>query len=99
MKEIKSKKYQGGRGLSAQAHNEAAPLPAVWELMDKGRLVISIQAPLETTDHQLIEGLLDLASILCHDAGFTPDSIMERLEYGLLANWKRQDFSNDGGAC
>lgn len=96
---MKSKEYQGGRGLSAQVHREVEQFPAVWELMDKGRLVISIQAPLETTARQLVEGLLDLASILCHDAGFTPDSIMERLEYGLLAHWTRQAFPNDEGAC
>lgn len=96
---MKSKVFQGGRGLSAQVHNEVAPIPAVCELMDNGRLVISIRAPLKTTERQLVEGLLDLVSILCHDAGFTPDSIMERLEYGLLAHWTRRAFPDDGGAC
>ncbi len=96
---MKCRIFEGGRGLSAQVHNEAAQFPAVWELMDNGRLVISIQAPLGTTERHLVEGLLDLASILCHDAGFDPNSIMERLEFGLLAHWTKQAFPDDGGAC
>ena len=87
MKNCESKEYQGGRGLTAQVHKEVKQFPAVWEMKENGVLVISIQAPLGTTEKQMIERLLDFASILCHDAGFTPDTIMERLEFGLLAHW------------
>ena len=90
MKKNKGKEYLGERVLMSQVHKAGELSPHVWEMYENGNIIVSIHAQLETTEYRLVEGLLDLASILCHDAGFTPDSIMQRLEYGLLANRARQ---------
>lgn len=89
MENCESKTYPGGRGVMVQVHREIKQFPAIWELLENGRPVLTVKTPSGTTDRQLTERLLDLASILCRDAGFTPDSIAKRFEGGLLANCDR----------